>query len=237
MILFPAIDIYDGKVVRLYKGNYKMMSIYSHNPLEVAQNFICSGAKAMHVVDIEGARIGDTPNIKAIRELAQLPGIFMELGGGIRNMNVIEKYVSVGVDRVILGTAATQDEAFVKEAVREYGDKIAVGVDIMDGFVAIKGWTEKSEFTYMDFCKKMQNIGVKTLLCTDISKDGAMEGTNHNLYKELSGKLDMNIVASGGVSSIEDVKKLADSGIYGAIIGKAYYEGAINLSEAVEVAG
>ena len=151
-------------------------------------------------------------------------------------MEVVDKYISIGTDRVILGTAAVEDEEFLKKAVEKYGDKIAVGVDIKDGYVAIKGWTEKSQYSCFDFCEKMKNLGVKTLICTDISKDGAMQGTNHTLYRELCEKFDVQITASGGVSSIDDVKRLRELDIYGAIIGKAYYTGAINLSEAIEVA-
>ena len=236
MNIFPAIDLVDGKAVRLFKGDYAQMTVYSDNPVEVAKDFEKHGAKHIHLVDLEGAKDGTTPNIETVRSIAQNTSLFTEIGGGIRNMETAGKYISIGVDRIILGTAAVTDENFLKEAVKEFGNKVAVGVDIKDGFVAIKGWTEKSEFSAFDFCEKMQNIGVKTLICTDISKDGAMQGTNHELYRELSERFDINITASGGVSSIEDVKKLAKLGIYGAIIGKAYYTGAINLKEAVEVA-
>ena len=236
MNIFPAIDLVDGKAVRLFKGDYAQMTVYSDNPVEVAKDFEKHGAKHIHLVDLEGAKDGTTPNIETVRSIAKNTSLFTEIGGGIRNMETAGKYISIGVDRIILGTAAVTDENFLKEAVKEFGNKVAVGVDIKDGFVAIKGWTEKSEFSAFDFCEKMQNIGVKTLICTDISKDGAMQGTNHELYRELSERFDINITASGGVSSIEDVKKLAKLGIYGAIIGKAYYTGAINLKEAVEVA-
>jgi len=185
---------------------------------------------------LEGAKNGDTPNLETVKKIIEATGLFSEIGGGIRSMETIEKYISAGIDRVILGTAAVQDEAFLRSAVEKYGDKIAVGADIKDGYVAIKGWIEKSEYECFDFCKKMQEIGVKTLICTDISKDGAMMGTNHELYRQLSAKFDMQIVASGGVSSIEDVERLAALDIYGAIIGKAYYTKAIDLKEAIEVA-
>lgn len=236
MNIFPAIDLVGGKAVRLFKGDYAQMTVYSDNPLEVAKDFEAQGAKHIHLVDLEGAKDGTTPNLETVRLIAQNTSLFTEIGGGIRNMETARKYISIGVDRIILGTAAVTDEGFLKEAVKEFGDKVAVGVDIKDGFVAIKGWTEKSEFSAFDFCEKMQKLGVKTLICTDISKDGAMQGTNHELYHELSTKFNMNITASGGVSSTEDVKKLAGLGIYGAIIGKAYYTGAINLKKAVEVA-
>ena len=236
MNIFPAIDLVDGKAVRLLKGDYDQMAVYSDNPAEFAKDFEQQGAKFIHIVDLQGAKDGTTPNIDTIREIVKNCNLFTEVGGGIRSMEVIEKYINAGVDRVILGTAAVNDEEFLKKAVEKYGDKIAVGVDIKDGFVAIKGWTEKSEHSCFDFCEKMQNIGVKTLICTDISKDGAMQGTNHELYKELSERFSMQITASGGVSSIDDVKRLSALGIYGAIIGKAYYTGAISLKEAIEVA-
>ena len=236
MIIFPAIDLYDKKAVRLFKGDYDQMTVYSDNPTEIAKDFEKSGATHMHLVDLEGAKSGSTPNIEVVKEIKSATSLFCEIGGGIRDMKTIEIYIDAGIDRVILGTAAVTDDAFLKEAVEKYGEKIAVGADIKDGYVAIKGWIEKSEFECFDFCEKMQKMGVKTLICTDISKDGAMKGTNHALYKELSEKFDMQIVASGGVSSLEDVKKLSKLGLYGAIIGKAYYTGAIALSEAIEVA-
>lgn len=236
MHIFPAIDLYDGKAVRLLKGDYDKMTVYSDNPAEFALDFENQGAKFIHIVDLEGAKDGTTPNLEVIRSIVNTTNLFTEVGGGIRSMEVIEKYITAGVERVILGTAAVNDEEFLKNAVAKYGDKVAVGVDIKDGYVAIKGWTEKSEYNCFDFCEKMQKIGVKTLICTDISKDGAMQGTNHELYKELSERFDMQITASGGVSSIDDVKKLAKLGIYGAIIGKAYYTKAISLKEAIEVA-
>lgn len=236
MHIFPAIDLVDGKAVRLFKGDYAQMTVYSDNPLEVAKDFEKAGATHIHLVDLEGAKDGTTPNLETVRSIVQNTSLFTEIGGGIRNMETAGKYIDCGIDRIILGTAAVTDEAFLKEAIRTFGDKVAVGVDIKDGFVAIKGWTEKSEYSAFDFCEKMQYMGVKTLICTDISKDGAMQGTNHDLYRELSARFDLNITASGGVSSIDDVKKLAALGIYGAIVGKAYYTGAINLKEAIEVA-
>ena len=236
MKIFPAIDLYDGKAVRLLKGEYDKMTVYSEIPIEIAIAFENEGATCIHLVDLEGAKDGTTPNIETVKEIVKGTKLFSEIGGGIRSMETVEKYISAGVDRVILGTAAVNDEKFLIEAVEKYGDKIAVGVDIKDGFVAIKGWTEKSQYTCFEFCEKMQNIGVKTLICTDISKDGAMQGTNHDLYRELSEKFSIDITASGGVSSIEDVEKLKKLDIYGAIIGKAYYTGAISLKEAIEVA-
>lgn len=236
MNIFPAIDLYAGKAVRLFKGDYANMTVYSDNPKEVALDFVKKGAKFIHIVDLEGAKTGEACNIDTIKSIVNTANLFCEVGGGIRTMETIEKYISIGADRVILGTSAVTDENFLMRAVEKYGDKIAVGVDIKDGYVAIKGWTEKSEFNIYYFCEKLQTIGVKTVICTDISKDGAMQGTNFELYAELSEKFEMNIVASGGISSIDDIKRLAKLGIYGAIIGKAYYIGAIDLTQAIEVA-
>ena len=236
MNIFPAIDLYERKAVRLFKGDYAEMTVYSDNPVEIARDFEAKGAKYIHIVDLEGAKNGDTPNFEVVKEIAQNTGLFCEIGGGIRSLDTVEKYLNAGLDRVILGTAAVNDEEFLRTAVNKYGDKIAVGVDIKDGFVAVKGWTEKSEYSCFNFCEKMREIGVKTLICTDISRDGAMRGTNRQLYKELSEKFDMNITASGGVSSIEDIKALRSLNLYGAIIGQAYYIGAIALKEALEAA-
>ena len=236
MKLFPAIDLFNGKAVRLYKGDYEKMTIYSENPSEIAVDFYNKGALFMHVVDLERALKGGTPNLETIKKIVSATPAFVEVGGGIRSLEVIKTYVDAGVDRVILGTAAVQNPEFLSEAVKKFGDKIAVGVDIKDGFVAIKGWTEKSSFTGLEFCKKMQDMGVKTIICTDISKDGAMQGTNHELYKSLKENLNIQIIASGGVSSIEDIKRLKQTDVYGAIIGKAYYTGDIDLAEGLKVA-
>jgi phosphoribosylformimino-5-aminoimidazole carboxamide ribotide isomerase len=236
MIIFPAIDIIDGKAVRLFKGDYDKMTVYNPDPKAVAIDFKSSGATHIHLVDLEGAKSGTTPNIKTVENIIKSVDLFAEIGGGIRSIKTVDTYFSVGVSRVILGTAAVNDRKFLETAVNKYGDKIAVGVDIKDGFVAVKGWTEKSEYTAMEFCKSMQTLGVKTIICTDISKDGAMIGTNRELYKTLSSELNINIVASGGVSSIDDVEALRKLDLYGAIIGKAYYTGAINLKKAIEVA-
>ena len=236
MNIFPAIDIVRGCAVRLYKGDYDQMTVYSENPEEIAADFESCGAKFLHLVDLEGAKDGTTPNIKTVKKIREACSLYIEIGGGIRNIETVKTYLNAGVDRVILGTAAVNDEEFLKAAVKKYGEKIAVGVDIKDGFVAIKGWTEKSEYDGFEFCEKMQKLGVKTIICTDISKDGAMVGTNRELYRQLSEKLNINITASGGISTIDDVKALADMNLYGAIIGKAYYTGAINLREALEVA-
>ncbi len=234
MIIFPAIDLYGGKAVRLYKGDYNNMTVYSEHPEEVAADFWNCGADHLHLVDLEGAREGNTPNIETVKKIRNTTKAFIEIGGGIRNMETVDNYINAGVDRVILGTAAVKDRAFLLNAVKKYGEKIAVGVDIKEGFVAIKGWTEKSDFDGIEFCKEMEKIGVKTIICTDISRDGAMKGTNHTLYKELKNKVKLNIIASGGVTDMNDIIGLKETDVYGAIIGKAYYTGAIDLKEAVE---
>lgn len=236
MIIFPAIDLFDKKAVRLYKGDYQNMTVYSENPIEIARDFENSGATHIHMVDLEGAKDGTTPNIDIVKQVATETNLFVEIGGGIRTMETVEKYLSAGVGRVILGTAAVTDGEFLKAAVSKYGDKIAVGADVKDGYIAIKGWVEKSKITLEDFLSDMQSIGVKYIICTDISKDGAMRGTNLELYKQLSQKYLMNITASGGVSSLDDVKQLRKMDVYGAIIGKAYYIGAIDLKDALEAA-
>ena len=236
MLIYPAIDLYQGKAVRLYKGDYSQMTVYSHDPAAIAEKFAQAGATHMHIVDLEGAKNGTTPNFETILEIKRRGGLFCEVGGGIRSMETIERYVSAGIDRVILGTAAVTQPGFLEEAAKAYGSKIAVGMDLKDGYVAIKGWTEQSGLTAWEFCEKLQKIGIETIICTDISRDGAMKGTNHDLYPELMDRFSMNIIASGGVSSMEDVEKLAKAKLYGAIIGKAYYTGAIDLARAIEVA-
>lgn len=236
MHIFPAIDLYGGKAVRLYKGDYAQMTVYSNDPTAVAASFYSAGARFLHLVDLEGAKLGTTPNLATIQSICKNTDMFIEVGGGIRNMDTIKSYLSIGVDRVILGTAAVENQDFLREAVSTYGEKIAVGIDIKDGFVAIKGWTEKSAYTADAFFQKLQQLGVSTVICTDISRDGAMQGTNRSLYRELSAKYKMQIIASGGVSNLEDIIALRQMDLYGAIIGKAYYTGAIDLKKAIEVA-
>ena len=236
MNIFPAIDLYDKKAVRLYKGDYAQMTVYSDRPWEIAKDFEKKGAKFIHVVDLEGAKTGETPNLDVVKRIASETDLFLEIGGGIRDMNTVDTYLENGADRVILGTSAVNDEDFLKEAIATYGERIAVGADVKDGSIAIKGWIEKSQYSLEEFLNKMQKLGVKTIICTDISKDGAMKGTNLALYKELSKKYTLDIIASGGVSNIDDIKALKEMNLYGAIIGKAYYTGAIDLKEAIEVA-
>jgi phosphoribosylformimino-5-aminoimidazole carboxamide ribotide isomerase len=236
MIIFPAIDLYDGKAVRLYKGDYDQMTVYSNNPPEIAKDFKACGANHMHIVDLEGAKSGTTPNFETVLAIKEAFGGFCEIGGGIRSMDVVKRYLDGGIDRVILGTAAVKDRAFTEEAALKYGERIALGVDIKDGFVAVKGWIEKTIIDPFDFCREMQKLGISTLICTDISRDGAMKGTNVALYEALSRELKMNIIASGGVAGMEDVAELRKLDLYGAIVGKAYYTGALDLKKAVEVA-
>ena len=236
MFLYPAIDLVGGKAVRLFKGDYAQMTVYSDDPVSVAKDFQAAGSKHIHLVDLEGAKSGIPENLGTIQKILAETDLFVEVGGGIRNMDTVDTYLNAGVDRVILGTAAVTDPDFLKAALDKYGEKIAVGVDLKDGFVAIKGWTETSDLTADAFFARMEALGVKTVICTDISRDGAMKGTNRELYRALSQKYAIDLIASGGVSSLEDVQALAAMNLHGAIVGKAYYIGAINLKEAIEVA-
>ena len=233
MIIIPAIDIFRGQAVRLLYGDYNNMTIYDPDPVNTAMIFRSEGAEWIHVVDLEGAKIGGSVNIDTVIRIRESSGLKCEFGGGIRDMQAVERCINAGIDRVILGTSATK-EGFAREAVKLFGDKIAVGVDIRDGKVAVKGWLEDSGLDALTFCKQMQDDGVSTLIITDISRDGAMNGTNTELYAELSRTLSVNITASGGVSTLDDVKTLLGLGLYGAIIGKAYYTGAVKISEAIE---
>ncbi len=235
MKLFPAIDIIDGCAVRLVKGDYAQKTVYSTNPIAVAKSFAEAGAAYLHLVDLEGAKDGSTPNLEVIREIVKESGLLVEVGGGIRSEETVQKYLETGVFRVILGTAAVQDPDFLKGMIEKYGEKIAVGVDIKDGMVAVKGWTELSQESCFDFCGKLEKIGVKTIICTDISKDGLLAGTNLALYQEMSEKFSVDIVASGGVTTLEDINQLQRMGLYGAILGKALYTGNIDLKQAVNL--
>ena len=235
MLIFPAIDLYGGKAVRLYKGDYSRMTVYSDSPLEVAKDFRKKGAEQVHIVDLMGARDGGTPDLEMVKEIIrEIP--FVEIGGGIRTMEAIASYIDAGASRVILGTAALENRELLAEALRQYGEKIAVGADIREGCISVKGWTETSSVTVDDFFADMEALGVCNIICTDISKDGAMSGTNRELYSRLSRSYSVRITASGGVSTLDDVCALRKMGLYGAIIGKAYYTGAIALKEAIEAA-
>ena len=223
MLIFPAIDLYGGEAVRLLRGDYDKKTVYSTNPLAVARDFAAAGAEWVHLVDLEGARDGTAPAYELICRI-------------IRDISAVRRYLDAGIDRVILGTAAVTDPDFLREAARLYGEQIAVGVDLRDGYVAIKGWTETTERSALDFCREAERIGVGTLICTDISRDGAMRGTNRELYRMLSEQTGMNIIASGGVSGMDDIHALRALGLYGAIVGRAYYTGDISLEEAIGAA-
>ena len=238
MYLFPATDIIDGKAVRLIRGDYNQMTVYDNDPVAVAKRFAACGAKYLHAVDLEGARDGNTPNLDTVKALIDESGLLVEIGGGIRSMETVKKYIDAGAFRVIIGTAAVTDPDFLDAAISAYGDKIAVGVDIRDGKVAIKGWTEVSAVDCFEFCDTLVKKGVRTVICTDISKDGLLGGTNLELYAALVKSFPtLNITASGGVSSLDDVKKLNEMGLYGAILGKALYTGALDLSAALRITG
>ncbi len=235
MNIFPAIDIIDGKAVRLVKGDYAQMTVYSDSPLEVAKRFERSGAEYLHVVDLEGAKDGGTPNLDVIMNIVENTSLKVEIGGGVRSDEVIKAYIDAGVYRVILGTAAVSDPEFLERSLKAYGEKVAVGVDLADGMVAIKGWREISGISCMEFFERLQKLGVSTVICTDISKDGLLGGANIELYRTLSEKFTIDIVASGGVSSLDDIRKLKEMKLYGAILGKALYTGKVSLGEAISV--
>ena len=236
MLIFPAIDILGGKAVRLYKGDYNQVTVYGERPWEIAQDFVSKGASAIHIVDLDGAREGSAVNMDVVRKIACIPNVLTEIGGGIRNRDTVERYLDAGISRVILGTAALNDPVFLKDALKSCGDRIVVGVDLKDGKVAVKGWLEKSDKDGLTFLKELEDMGVKSVIVTDISKDGAMKGTNLGMYRKISAETSLQVTASGGVSTLEDVRALKEIGVWGAIIGKAYYTGAIDLSEAIRIA-
>ncbi len=235
MDIYPAIDLRGGKAVRLLRGDYDKMTVYSDKPAEVACIFRSAGAEYLHLVDLDGAKNGDTVNYDVICRIVEDSGLKVEVGGGIRNIRTVERYIDIGVLRVIIGTAAVTDPGFLREAVGRFGEKIAVAVDIRDGIVATHGWTQPSSENCEGFCRKLQDLGVKTVICTDISKDGAMQGVNEELYQTLIERFSMDIIASGGVSSIYDLLKLSETGVRGAILGKSIYTGSIDLANAINV--
>ena len=236
MNIFPAIDLYGGKAVRLFKGDYAQMTVYSDDPVSVARSFKEAGAEYIHLVDLEGAKTGETPHLALIERIVTECGLKAEIGGGVRSEEVIKKYLDAGAMRVILGTAAVTNPGFTREMAQKYGAGVAVGVDIKDGFVATHGWTELSGSDCFGFCRELADAGVQTVICTDVSRDGAMRGANLELYRELNARFKLDIVASGGVSSLKDVRELRDMGLYGAILGKALYTGAVKLADAIEEA-
>lgn len=233
MILFPAIDMYQGQAVRLTKGDYAQMTVYNPDPLQQAQCFEKAGAQWLHMVDLEGAKDGTTPNFSVVEEVCEKTSLQVQIGGGIRSIETIERYRNAGVQRVILGTKAVTDPQFLAQACKRFGDAIAVGVDIKDGAIAIHGWKETASMPVGDFFAQLCELGVKTVICTDISKDGMMGGSNLELYRGLSRRFALQLIASGGVSSISELKELNKMGLYGAILGKALYTGAIDLAQAL----
>ncbi len=237
MLIFPAVDLYEGKAVRLVKGDFNKMTVYSGSPADVARSFKCDGAEYLHTVDLNGAKTGINSCVDIIKRIVLETGMFVQSGGGIRNLETVDALMSAGVSRVILGTAAVLDRDFLCACIKRYSGKIAVGADIKNGFIAVKGWAVTSDITADAFFEDMEKTGVKTIVCTDISKDGMMSGTNIELYREILNKYGFNIIASGGVSSYEDIEKLSETGVYGAILGKALYEGKIELKRALTVAG
>ena len=237
MILYPAIDLFQGKVVRLEKGDYSRMTVYDDNPVSRAKRIRAEGASHLHLVDLEGARSGSTDNLNTIENIVSYTGMFTELGGGIRSMESIRHYLNCGVSRIILGTAAVENEDLLIEAIQEYGEKIAVGVDLLDTYVAVRGWETKSIWTAGAFFQRLTELGVRAVVCTDISRDGMMAGSNQSLYEELNRNYPINLIASGGVSSLKDIIALKDIGTAGVILGKAYYSGAVTIPDALRAAG
>ncbi len=236
MKIFPAIDLSGGKVVRLFKGDYNKMTVYGDAPSETAKDFENAGAEFLHVVDLDGAKDATTANYDIVKDIVSNTSLKVEVGGGIRDEEVIKKYLDCGVSRVILGTIAITNPEFTEKMIKKYSDRIAIGADLKDGFVATHGWLQVSDINGFDFCKKLCGWGAKTVICTDISKDGAGKGTNLELYKKLSESFDIDIIASGGVSGYEDIIKLREMNIFGAIVGKALYTGDIDLKKAIKLA-
>ena len=237
MQIFPAIDLRGGQVVRLYQGDYDQETVYGSDPCAYAREFIDAGAQYLHVVDLDGARDGTTANFDSIAAIAKQGGLYIEAGGGIRTEDRIRQYLDLGVGRCILGTVAVKDFAFTERMARTYSDQIAVGVDARDGYVAVNGWKEISREKGVDFCRRLRDAGVKTVIYTDISRDGAGQGTNLELYRELSEIEGLEITASGGVSSIEELRELERMGVRAAILGKALYSGRLNLRTVIEEVG
>ncbi len=236
MKILPAIDIFEQKAVRLFKGDYNQMTVYSNDPVSVASSFSDQGAEYIHLVDLEGAKKGSDSNFSVVASIIQNCGIPCEIGGGIRDMETVEKYVSAGADRVILGTAAVNNKSFLQKAVDKYGKKIAVGADVRDNMVAVSGWLETTGLDVFDFILQLKQMGVQTVICTDISKDGALSGTNRQLYCDILARTKIDLIASGGVTDTEDIKALVKTGVSGAILGKALYNGNITLTEALAAA-
>lgn len=236
MIILPAIDIKDGNCVRLFKGDYSTVSKVADNAYETAESFVKAGAEWMHMVDLDGAKDGKRINSDLIIDVAKNTDIKVEVGGGIRNMDTIEYYLKNGIDRVILGSAAVKDQHFVIDAVNNFDEKIVVGIDAKNGYVCAEGWTDKSELYYIDLAKQMEQIGVKTIVFTDIEQDGTLAGPNLKQLDDLTHNVSCNIIASGGVSNMKDIINLNDLDVYGAITGKAIYTGNLDLAMAIKIA-
>ena len=236
MTIYPAIDLYESKAVRLMRGDYAQMTVYSDDPVSVAMSFEDAGATAVHLVDLEGARCGIPVNFETVKRITQATGLAVQVGGGIRTMSDIEKYLGIGASRVLLGTAAVSSDGFLRESLSRYGKAIAVSADIKDGFIAVKGWTELSDKDALSFCHAVEQSGVQTIICTDISKDGLLQGTNMTLYRTLRERLKIGLVASGGITTLQEIKALSSIGMDGAVLGKALYTGIIDLKEAIAMA-
>ncbi len=237
MQIFPAIDLSGGQAVRLYQGDYEKMTVYGRDPCAVAEGFVAAGARYLHVVDLDGAKDGTLANFDVIAAIARQGGLYIEVGGGIRTQERIQRYLDAGVDRCILGTVAVRDFAFTERMARQYGDRIAVGVDARDGLVAVSGWTELSGERGVDFCRRLVAAGVGSVIYTDISRDGAEQGTNLELYRELVKIPGLRITASGGVSSLAELEELKSIGVHAAILGKALYTGRLDLKEVLAAVG
>ena len=235
MILYPAIDLYDGKAVRLKRGRYDDMTVYSDDPLSLARRIRDEGATHLHMVDLQGARSGETDNLNLIEKIASESGLFIELGGGIRSLETIRGYLNAGISRVILGTAAAENEELLTEALSRFGEAVAVGADLKDGFVAVRGWEQQSAWTAEEYFRHLAVLGVTTVICTDVSRDGMLQGSNHALYETLARNFPMHLIASGGVSSLDDLTALRDLGLHGAIVGKAWYTGAVTIPDALRI--
>ena len=237
MQIFPAIDLRGGQVVRLYQGDYDQMTVYGADPCAVVRDFIAAGARYLHVVDLDGALDGTLANFESIAAIARQGGLYIEVGGGIRTEERIRRYLDLGVGRCILGTIAVKDFAFTERMAQKYGDRIAVGVDARDGYVAVSGWKELSAERGVDFCRRLRDAGVQTVIYTDISRDGAEQGTNLDLYRELARIEGLDITASGGVSSLQELRELQRIGTKAAILGKALYTGRLDLKTVLEEVG
>ncbi|NSW91045.1 MAG: 1-(5-phosphoribosyl)-5-[(5-phosphoribosylamino)methylideneamino]imidazole-4-carboxamide isomerase [Firmicutes bacterium] len=235
MVIYPAIDILGGRCVRLVQGQFSRETVYSDDPVEIALKWEKMGARYLHIIDLDGARTGEPQNTSVIFEITEKAGIPVQLGGGIRTMDAIGTFLSKGVERVILGTSAVRNPGFVKEALEIFSDNIVIGIDAKGGVVAIEGWAKTSEFTAVDFVKKMESLGARAIIYTDISRDGMLSGPNFNAVEEMVKAVNMEVIASGGVSSLEDIKKLKNIGVSGVIIGKALYTGDIDLKQALEI--